>query len=517
MRTSAWTVGVAVAATLSLAVAACGGGKSSSDKGTTPAKTGSSSTAGKPGGKLTVLAVGDIQHSDCGQAYYQYDYFFCYATQRPLYSYKPDDGEHMVPDLASAPPQVSADGKTVTVKIRSGVKFSPPVNRAATSKDVKYAIERMFFNTVQTGYATLYFNDIKGAKAGVKPGTTISGIETPDDQTIVFHLTKPTAGVLAAGALALPGTAPVPEEWAKKFDAKTPTTYGENQVATGPYMVKNNAAGKSIGWQPGKSLDLVRNPNWDKSTDLQARLPRRDPGAFGQRRHDCRLAPDPERPEHDQRRLEPGAVDAQGGEHQQQEPARARPERDDPLRGHQHDGQAVRQRQPAQGDLRRDGPQRAAARARRPADRRHGHPLPAARHQRLRAGGWRQRPRRRLPQRDRRAESHARGGLHEEGGLPLRQVHRERLGADGRQQRGHGGKCLGDRQGELREARLQGHAAPRDDARHVRQVLPESRPRRSPSAPTWPGARTSPTARRCSTRSTTATTSSRWPTTTSRS
>ena len=267
MRTTAWSVGVAVAATLSLAVAACGGGKSSSDKGTTPAKTGS--TAGKPGGKLTVLAVGDIQHSDCGQAYYQYDYFFCYATQRPLYSYKPDDGEKMVPDLASAPPEVSADGKTVTVKIRTGVKFSPPVDRAVTSKDVKYAIERMFFNTVQTGYATLYFNDIKGAKAGVKPGTTISGLETPDDQTIVFHLTKPTAGVLAAGALALPGTAPVPEEWAKKFDAKTPTTYGENQIDTGPYMVKNNAAGKSIGWQPGKSLDLVRNPNWDKSTDYK--------------------------------------------------------------------------------------------------------------------------------------------------------------------------------------------------------------------------------------------------------
>jgi peptide/nickel transport system substrate-binding protein len=267
MRTTAWSVGVAVAATLSLAVAACGGGKSSSDKGTTPAKTGS--TAGKTGGKLTVLAVGDIQHSDCGQAYYQYDYFFCYATQRPLYSYKPDDGEHMVPDLASAPPEVAADGKTVTVKIRTGVKFSPPVDRAVTSKDVKYAIERMFFNTVQTGYATLYFNDIKGAKAGVKPGTTISGIATPDDQTIVFHLTKATAGVLAAGALALPGTAPVPEEWAKKFDAKTPTTYGENQIDTGPYMVKNNAAGKSIGWQPGKSLDLVRNPNWDKSTDYK--------------------------------------------------------------------------------------------------------------------------------------------------------------------------------------------------------------------------------------------------------
>jgi peptide/nickel transport system substrate-binding protein len=267
MRMPAWSTGVAVLATMSVAIAACGGGNS--DNGSSPANTGSKPAAAKPGGKLTVLSVGDVQHSDCGQAYYQTDYFFCYATQRPLYSYKPDDGVHMVPDLASAPPEVSDDGKTVTVKVRSGVKFSPPVNREVTSKDVKYAVERMFFRTVQTGYSTLYFNDIRGAKAGVKPGTAISGIETPDDSTIVFHLSKPTSGVLVGGALALPGTAPVPEEWASKFDAKTPTTYGENQVATGPYMVKNNAAGKSIGWQPGKSLDLVRNPNWDKSTDIR--------------------------------------------------------------------------------------------------------------------------------------------------------------------------------------------------------------------------------------------------------
>jgi peptide/nickel transport system substrate-binding protein len=269
MRTSAWSTGVALAAALSLLVAACGGGSSSSDKGTGKTKTGSTASGGKTGGKLTVVSVGDVQNSDCGQAYYQYDYVFCYATQRPLYSYKPDDGVHMAPDLASAPPEVASDGKTVTVKIRKGVKFSPPVNREATSKDVKYAIERMFFNSVNNGYAPIYFDDISGAKAGAKPGTKISGIQTPDDQTIVIHLTRATAGVLAAGALALPGTAPVPEEWAAKFDKKVPTTLGENQVATGPYMVANTAAGKSVGWQPGKSLHLVRNPSWDKKTDFK--------------------------------------------------------------------------------------------------------------------------------------------------------------------------------------------------------------------------------------------------------
>jgi peptide/nickel transport system substrate-binding protein len=192
-----------------------------------------------------------------------------YATQRPLYSYKPDNSTQMVPDLAESPPEVSADGKTVTVKIRKGVKFSAPVNREVTSKDVKYAVERGFFNTVNNGYAGAYFGAIKGAKVAAKPGTEIPGIETPDDQTIVFKMSKPQGGVLASGALGMLLTAPVAKEYAKKYDAKNPSTYGEWQTATGPYMIEQNAAGKAVGYQPGKNLHLVRNPNWDKSTDYK--------------------------------------------------------------------------------------------------------------------------------------------------------------------------------------------------------------------------------------------------------
>ena len=168
----------------------------------------------------------------------------CAATQKALYDYKPEDAVNAVPDLAESDPQISEDGKTVTVKIKDGVKFSPPVDREVTSKDVKYAIERGFFNTVNNGYAGAYFGDLEGAKVGAKPGAKIAGIETPDDQTIVFNLKKGTGGVVA-GALALPLSAPVPEEYAKKFDAKNPSAYGQNQVATGPYMIENDASGKA--------------------------------------------------------------------------------------------------------------------------------------------------------------------------------------------------------------------------------------------------------------------------------
>jgi peptide/nickel transport system substrate-binding protein len=223
---------------------------------------------GKAGGKLTMLWTDDVDNIDCGISYYQMGYMVCYATQRPLYSWKPEDGQTPVADLAESDPQISKDGKTVTVKIRSGVQFSPPVNREVTSEDVKYAIERGFFSTVQNGYAGAYFGDLVGAEVGAEPGTKIRGIRTPDDQTLVFKLTRGTGGVMA-GAMALPLTAPVPEEYAREFDAKQPSLYGQHQVATGPYMIENNPSGKAIGYEAGRRIHLVRNPNWKKETDYK--------------------------------------------------------------------------------------------------------------------------------------------------------------------------------------------------------------------------------------------------------
>src|SRR4051794_34964697 len=201
-----------------LVLAGCGGGGGKNDE------TGTSSGSpvqGKQGGKLTMLWTDDVDFIDPGQTYYQMGIMLAYATQRPLYNWKPDDSEHPVPDLAESDPQISPDGCQVTAKIRTGVKFSPPVNREVTSKDVKYAIERGFFSTVNNGYAGSYFGDVKGAKVGVPAGTAIPGIKTPDDQTIVFTLDpRPSgkcSGGVMAGALAMPLSAPVPEDYAAKY------------------------------------------------------------------------------------------------------------------------------------------------------------------------------------------------------------------------------------------------------------------------------------------------------------
>ena len=215
-----------------------------------------------------MLWTDDVDFIDPGQTYYQMGYTVAYATQRPLFSWKPDDAETPVPDLAVAPPEVSSDNRSVTVRIRRGVRFSPPVDREVTSADVKYAIERGFFKTVANGYAGAYFGDLVGAREGVKPGTEIAGIETPDDRTIVFRLSRPSGAVLAA-ALALPLSAPVPEEYAAPLDRRNPSAYGVNQVATGPYMISSDAEGHAVGYEAGRRIHLVRNPNWDRRTDYK--------------------------------------------------------------------------------------------------------------------------------------------------------------------------------------------------------------------------------------------------------
>jgi peptide/nickel transport system substrate-binding protein len=254
---------------LALVIAACG--SSNNKKSSTAGATGTTPPSGaKQGGHLTFLAAADVDYIDPGQTYYTFGYMVQYATQRELYSFKPEDSVNPVPDLATGPPEISSDNKTITVHIRSGVKFSPPVNREITTKDIKYAFERSFTKQVPSGYAGTYFGNIVGApkvsnSTGFKP---ISGIQTPDDHTIVFKLQSPNA-VSVAAALVMPITTPVPKEYASKFDQKSPSTYDQHVVFTGPYMVKNDASGKLVGRSPGKKIEIVRNPNWDKSTDYR--------------------------------------------------------------------------------------------------------------------------------------------------------------------------------------------------------------------------------------------------------
>ena len=97
----------------------------------------------------------------------------------------------------------------------------------------------------------------------------ISGIQTPDDPTLVIKPDSPSGVVTNGQVLALPCVVPVPEDYAAKYDQGKASTYGQHQVFTGPYMVENDGKGEITGYVPSQKITLVRNPSWDASTDFR--------------------------------------------------------------------------------------------------------------------------------------------------------------------------------------------------------------------------------------------------------
>src|SRR6266568_2675776 len=144
-------------------------------------------------------------------------------------------GDAIVADLATDTGQVSSDGLTYTFKLKPGVKWGPPVNRAITSKDVAFAFQRIDSKPLVAQYGFYYDGTVVGMDGAVdKPADqiSISGITTPDDSTIVFKLAKPTGDFLYR--LAMPAAAPIPPEVGKCFTKAG--DYGRDLVSSGPYM-----------------------------------------------------------------------------------------------------------------------------------------------------------------------------------------------------------------------------------------------------------------------------------------
>jgi peptide/nickel transport system substrate-binding protein len=264
---------IALAGVLVLALAACGSNSSSSTS-TSGSSTSSSSgkynaavpvSGQKKGGTLKVISNEGFDHLDPGAGYFQLTYMVLFGVHRSLYYYKPQDSTNPIPDLAASAPAVSSDGKTVTIKIKHGIKYgtvkpSSINGKEVTSADVKYALERGFNPHVANGYLGVYF-PLAGAENA--NGGPISGITTPDKYTVVLQLTK-DFGATTAKALVMPITMPVPKSYAAPFDAKNPSGYDTDptqQAFSGPYMISQ--------YSPGKSITLIRNPEWNASTDTR--------------------------------------------------------------------------------------------------------------------------------------------------------------------------------------------------------------------------------------------------------
>jgi peptide/nickel transport system substrate-binding protein len=262
------TAVVAICAAASLALAAC-------SKASTPGTTNNNNAGGpvaynsaltavvnpstKTGGTLKFVHPDTWDSVDPGNTYYAFSWDFSRFYARPLMTFQPapgKDGLNLVPDLAAAPGEVSADGLTWTYHIRPGVKFED--GSPVTTKDVKYAVERSNYAPDVLSLGPTYFkqyltdSEFQGPyKDPSNDKLNFKGIDTPDDTTIVFHLKQKFAEF--DYLVSNPQTAPVPR--AKDTGAK----YQRHPVSTGPYMFDK--------YDVDKSLSLVKNPNWSQDTD----------------------------------------------------------------------------------------------------------------------------------------------------------------------------------------------------------------------------------------------------------
>ena len=243
MRRRPVTGVVALGASLALTLAACGGTDTSSQSGngtgTTPAynagvdKIFNQSSA--TGGTLRMAHSGDWDSLDGADTYYAYSWDFFRLYGRTLTTFAAAPGEpKLVPDLAQSLGVPSDNSKTWTYKLRTGVKFED--GTPVTSKDVKYAVERTLDKDTFPNGPT-YFNDFLDLQGYTSPYKDsdpqklgLKAIETPDDQTIVFHLKQPFSGFDYLGQI--PSTAPVPRA------KDTGTKYKEHVVSTGPYTIR---------------------------------------------------------------------------------------------------------------------------------------------------------------------------------------------------------------------------------------------------------------------------------------
>jgi peptide/nickel transport system substrate-binding protein len=254
----------ALALTLASAVGAanCTAGSSDSTRkasGFNAGVTGVVNPSDRRGGTLRLAAFGDVDNWDPARGYTSpaWNLQRLYARTLVTLAAQPGNaGTRLVPDLAKALPEISGDGLTYRFSLKSGLKFED--GAPITSRDIKYGLERVFAQDVVNGgptYLIEYLDQGQGYPGPYKDTDPdklgLRSVQTPDDTTIVFRLRAPYADFLHF--LAMGGAAPVP----KAFD--TGARYADRPVSSGPYKFKV--------MEPGKHVVMVRNPNWNRSTD----------------------------------------------------------------------------------------------------------------------------------------------------------------------------------------------------------------------------------------------------------
>lgn len=196
------------------------------------------------GGDIVVTYKDDIATLDPAIGYDWQNWSMIKSLFSRLMDYTPGTPD-LIPSLAESF-TVSPDGLVYTFKIRPGAKFSN--GRAVVASDVKYSIERAV-NPKTQGPGAGFFGAIVG-QPEMTAGTadSLPGIETPDDHTVVFKLSRPDATFLHV--LAINFASIVPKEAVEAAAGD----FGKKPVGSGAFILKD--------WTIGQKLVFARNPDY---------------------------------------------------------------------------------------------------------------------------------------------------------------------------------------------------------------------------------------------------------------
>lgn len=192
-----------------------------------------------------------------------------------------DGGGELRPDLASELPQVSDDGLTWTFRLRPGLRYAPPLEDVEIrAVDFITAFERDARLAGRVAYS-FWYSGIEGFDAfAAGEAESITGLEAPDDHTLVVRLTRPQGDF--GHRVAMPAISPIPPhptDPTAEFGVATghDDGYGRFLVASGPYMFEGSGAldisaeAEDVqpvsGLDPGRRVALVRNLSWERSSD----------------------------------------------------------------------------------------------------------------------------------------------------------------------------------------------------------------------------------------------------------
>lgn len=222
-----------------------------------------------------------------------FDPAYCYENQcgevlqntlDTLIFYQGEQTNRFVGALAQTVPSkqnggISQDGKTYTFKLRKGLKFAD--GSPLKASDVAYSFKRLLIQNGGAAYllSEALFADSDGFSADNKNLTfqdLEQAVQTPDDSTVVFHLSRPFAPFLAI--LATPYVGSVysraaaikagawdgqATSWQKfnSLEDKDSPFQKNTPLGSGPFVIER--------YDPGTVVALKRNPNhWRKPSQI---------------------------------------------------------------------------------------------------------------------------------------------------------------------------------------------------------------------------------------------------------